>query len=185
MSKKITGLMLTVVFRVNMEAIRPSETLVTTYKTTQHHNPEDHNSHFHCHDSKVLFLLLTLGILIVILVVHSVTCKREDVGVKFTSCCACVCVDACAPLGFEPEGSCSTAFMEAGGGSHSPPPYLRWACNLHSLLEDSDGVVLFRRYLEQEGRPHADTLDFWFACEGLKKQQNPDKINQLVKVIYR
>jgi hypothetical protein len=28
-------------------------------------------------------------------------------------------------------------------------------------------------------------LDFWFACEGLKKQQNPDKINQLVKVIYR
>ncbi|XP_021931929.1 axin isoform X2 [Zootermopsis nevadensis] len=93
--------------------------------------------------------------------------------------------DAHAPLGFEPEGSCSTAFMEVGGGSHSPPPYLRWACNLHSLLEDSDGVELFRRYLDQEGRPHADTLDFWFACEGLKKQQDPDKINQLVKVIYR
>lgn len=103
---------------------------------------------------------------------------------KFISC-VCVCVDAHAPLGFEPEGSCSTAFMEVGGGSHSPPPYLRWACNLHSLLEDSDGVELFRRYLDQEGRPHADTLDFWFACEGLKKQQDPDKINQLVKVIYR
>ncbi|XP_069697428.1 axin isoform X2 [Periplaneta americana] len=93
--------------------------------------------------------------------------------------------DANAPLGFEPEGSCSTAFMEVGGGSHSPPPYLRWARNLHSLLEDSDGVELFRKYLEQEGRPHADTLDFWFACEGLKKQQDSDKINQLVKVIYR
>lgn len=75
--------------------------------------------------------------------------------------------------------------MEVGGGSHSPPPYLRWARNLHSLLEDPDGVELFRRYLEQEGQPHADTLDFWFACEGLKKQHDPDKINQLVKVIYR
>ncbi|XP_023727418.1 axin isoform X2 [Cryptotermes secundus] len=93
--------------------------------------------------------------------------------------------DAGAPLGFEPEGSCNSAFMEVGGGSHSPPPYLRWARNLHSLLEDPDGVELFRRYLEQEGQPHADTLDFWFACEGLKKQQDPDKINQLVKVIYR
>jgi len=99
--------------------------------------------------------------------------------------CSCAYADAGAPLGFEPEGSCGTAFMEMGGGSHSPPPYLCWARNLHSLLEDSDGVELFRRYLVQEGRPHADTLDFWFACEGLKKQQDPDKINQLVKVIYR
>jgi hypothetical protein len=33
-------------FRVvilKMEAICSFETLVTTYKTTQHHNPEDHN----------------------------------------------------------------------------------------------------------------------------------------------
>jgi hypothetical protein len=97
--------------------------------------------------------------------------------------CEC-CADSGAPLGFEPEGSCSSAFMEVGGGSHSPPPYLRWARNLHSLLEDPDGVQLFKRYLKQEGQPHADTLDFWFACEGLKKQ-DPDKINQLVKVIYR
>jgi hypothetical protein len=26
-----------------MEAILSSETLVTTYKSTRHHNPEDHN----------------------------------------------------------------------------------------------------------------------------------------------
>ncbi|PSN42646.1 hypothetical protein C0J52_08695 [Blattella germanica] len=95
--------------------------------------------------------------------------------------------DTSAPLGFEPEGSCSTAFMEVGGGSSSPPSYLRWARNLHSLLEDSDGVRLFRRYLAQEGPSHADPLDFWFACNGLKKQQqeDPDKTTQLVKVIYR
>nr|CAD7441682.1 unnamed protein product [Timema bartmani] len=99
--------------------------------------------------------------------------------------------DGEAPLGFEPEGRCgdgegsgggSTVFVEVPGGS---PPYVRWARNLHSLLEDPDGVELFRRYLEQEGKPHADTLNFWFACEGLKKQQDPDKITQLIRVIFR
>nr|CAD7432775.1 unnamed protein product [Timema monikensis] len=99
--------------------------------------------------------------------------------------------DGEAPLGFEPEGRCgdgegsgggSAVFVEVPGGS---PPYVRWARNLHSLLEDPDGVELFRRYLEQEGKPHADTLNFWFACEGLKKQQDPDKITQLIRVIFR
>lgn len=90
-----------------------------------------------------------------------------------------------APLGFEPEGSC-------GGGDTrgrypheqpSPPPYLRWAQHLHFLLEDSDGVQLFRSFLKQEGQ--LDTLDFWFACEGLKKQTDQERVIQLVKVIYR
>ncbi|XP_067006128.1 axin isoform X2 [Anabrus simplex] len=98
--------------------------------------------------------------------------------------------DAGAPLGFEPEGSCAGAhsegsFVEGGMESRSSPPYLHWARNLHSLLDDPEGVELFHRYLEQEGRAHADTLDFWFACEGLKKQQDPSRINQLVKAIYR
>jgi hypothetical protein len=30
-------------FTLEMKAIRSSETLVTTYKTTQRHNPEDYN----------------------------------------------------------------------------------------------------------------------------------------------
>jgi hypothetical protein len=30
-----------------MEVTRSSETLVTTYKTTWRHNPEDHNQHFY------------------------------------------------------------------------------------------------------------------------------------------
>lgn len=90
-----------------------------------------------------------------------------------------------APLGFEPEGSC-------GGGDTrgrypheqpSPPPYMRWAQNLHYLLEDSDGVELFRTFLKQEGQ--LDTLDFWFACEGFKKQTDQERFIQLVRAINR
>lgn len=69
--------------------------------------------------------------------------------------------------------------------SCSPPACLRWAKALHHLLEDPDGVTLFREYLQAEGRPHADALDFWFACEGLRKQSEPEKIGQLIKVIYK
>lgn len=93
-----------------------------------------------------------------------------------------------APLGFEPEGSCGGG--DSGGryphersSVHSPPPYMRWAQSLHHLLEDSDGVELFRTFLIQEGQ--LDTLDFWFACEGLKKQSDQERVIQLVKVIYR
>jgi hypothetical protein len=39
---------------LKMEAIRSSETFVTTYETTQHNNPEDHNRHFNrCENFKL------------------------------------------------------------------------------------------------------------------------------------
>lgn len=69
--------------------------------------------------------------------------------------------------------------------SCSPPACLRWARALHHLLEDPDGVKLFQEYLQAEGKPHADALDFWFACEGLRKQSEPEKIGQIIKVIYK
>lgn len=59
----------------------------------------------------------------------------------------------------------------------------RWADNLHSLLEDSVGLELFKRYLDEEG--HLDPLIFWFACEGLKQQVDVGKIPQLVKLIHQ
>ncbi|KAG7187893.1 hypothetical protein KM043_013862 [Ampulex compressa] len=91
------------------------------------------------------------------------------------------CNASSAPLGFEPEGSCGTTTME----SDSPPAYLRWARDLHTLLEDPVGLELFRKYLEQEGMSHTNTLNFWFACEGLKEQEDPGRIHHLVKLIYR
>ncbi|KAJ8949071.1 hypothetical protein NQ318_016973 [Aromia moschata] len=94
-----------------------------------------------------------------------------------------------APYGYEPEGSCRSNSRPSSRHDRpcdnpSPPACLRWAHSLHLLLQDSDGVRLFQQYLESEGQHHADALDFWFACEGLRKQSGREKIQQLVKVIY-
>uniref|UniRef100_H2U944 Axin-1 n=1 Tax=Takifugu rubripes TaxID=31033 RepID=H2U944_TAKRU len=79
-------------------------------------------------------------------------------------------------LGYEPEGSASPT-----------PPYLKWAESLHSLLDDQDGIHLFRTFLGQEDR--ADMLDFWFACSGFRKldsrEGSEEKKVKLAKAIYR
>ena len=59
-------------------------------------------------------------------------------------------------MGYEPEGSASPT-----------PPYVRWAESFHSLLDDEDGIQLFRAFLCQECC--GDLLDFWFACSGFRK----------------
>ena len=90
--------------------------------------------------------------------------------------------DINAPLGFEPEGSAASSppFTE-----NSTPQYLKWAENLNLLLEDSDGVKLFKEFLDQEHC--SNTLDFWFACRGLKMVPPHDdiKITAIVKLIYK
>lgn len=79
-------------------------------------------------------------------------------------------------LGYEPEGSASPT-----------PPYLKWAESLHSLLDDQDGIHLFRTFLRQEDC--ADMLDFWFACSGFRKLEshdgNEEKKVKLAKAIYK
>ncbi|XP_066496867.1 axin-1 isoform X3 [Tiliqua scincoides] len=79
-------------------------------------------------------------------------------------------------LGYEPEGSASPT-----------PPYLRWAESLHSLLDDQDGINLFRTFLKQEAC--ADLLDFWFACSGFRRLEpcdaNEEKRLKLAKAIYK
>lgn len=79
-------------------------------------------------------------------------------------------------LGYEPEGSASPT-----------PPYLKWAESLHSLLDDQDGIHLFRAFLQRERS--ADLLDFWFACSGFRKLEAADERGEkklkLAKAIYR
>ncbi|XP_041633702.1 axin-1 isoform X2 [Cheilinus undulatus] len=79
-------------------------------------------------------------------------------------------------LGYEPEGSASPT-----------PPYLKWAESLHSLLDDTDGILLFKTFLEQE--KCADMLDFWFACSGFRKLEANEEYEErklkLAKAIYR
>lgn len=67
----------------------------------------------------------------------------------------------------------------------STPSYLKWQHSLTNLLEDRDGVELFKRFVESEGGIHTNRLNFYFACEGLKQQNDPDKINQMVNAIYK
>lgn len=88
-----------------------------------------------------------------------------------------------APLGFEPEGgSCEPEPLSNESGSLTPI-YLQWASNLNILLNDEDGLNLFRRYLEQEDQDRFNMLEFWLACKGLSNQP-PKQAHQLVKVIY-
>lgn len=79
-------------------------------------------------------------------------------------------------LGYEPEGSASPT-----------PPYLKWAESLHSLLDDQDGISLFRTFLRREAC--ADMLDFWFACSGFRKLEanegNEEKKVKVAKAIYK
>ncbi|XP_070151367.1 axin isoform X2 [Polyergus mexicanus] len=106
----------------------------------------------------------------------ALTPRRSSFATPYVSSGDC---DVSAPLGFEPEGCCGTTTME----SNLRPAHERWADNLHSLLEDSVGLELFKRYLDEEG--HLDPLIFWFACEGLKQQVDVGKIPQLVKLIHQ
>uniref|UniRef100_A0A1B0GB47 Uncharacterized protein n=1 Tax=Glossina morsitans morsitans TaxID=37546 RepID=A0A1B0GB47_GLOMM len=78
--------------------------------------------------------------------------------------------------------------MTEGVGEHmrdSPPSYLNWARTFNHLLEDRDGVELFKKFVEEEHPAYNDHLNFYFACEGLKQQTDPEKIKQIIQAMYR
>lgn len=68
--------------------------------------------------------------------------------------------------------------------SSSTPPCLQWARTLSSLLEDREGAELFKSYVEQEGGIHKERLNFYFACEGLKQESDPEKTKKIIGLIY-
>uniref|UniRef100_H3CG77 Axin 2 n=1 Tax=Tetraodon nigroviridis TaxID=99883 RepID=H3CG77_TETNG len=73
----------------------------------------------------------------------------------------------------EPEGSASPDW-----------PLGRWTKSLHFLLGDQDGARLFRTFLERDDR--ADTLDFWFACNGFRQMDLKDaKTLRVAKAIFK
>lgn len=116
--------------------------------------------------------------------VNPATPRKSNIDKLATSNVACSGVDEemDAPLGFEPEGSVANSppFTE-----NSTPPYLKWAESLHNLLDDPDGVQLFRTFLEQEDIG-TSSLDFWYACQGLKIQErSEEERTQMVKIIFK
>ena len=100
------------------------------------------------------------------------------------------------PLGFEPEGSASespyfkenylsTSSSLGHAVTSGTASYLRWAESLKQLLEDSEGVSLFKQFLDQEQGCSA-ALDFWFACSGLKMvSDDPEHFAGLAKMVYK
>ncbi|XP_034097970.1 axin-like [Drosophila albomicans] len=68
---------------------------------------------------------------------------------------------------------------------NSPPSYLNWARTLNHLLEDRDGMELFKKYVEEDAPAYKDHLNFYFACEGLKQQTDGEKVKQIIGAIYR
>lgn len=63
--------------------------------------------------------------------------------------------EAVRPESYEPEGRASYNYT-----------YPSWVESLNGLLDDQDGISLFRDFLTQEG--HADLIDFWLACSGFQ-----------------
>ncbi|XP_047658976.1 axin-1-like isoform X2 [Tachysurus fulvidraco] len=93
--------------------------------------------------------------------------------------------DTVRPESCEPEGRASS--------DHAHPS---WAESLNMLLDDQDGISLFRDFLSQEGC--ADIIDFWLACSGFQlafcaplswSSTSMDLMNKrrlkLAKAIYR
>ncbi|XP_073945632.1 LOW QUALITY PROTEIN: axin-like [Choristoneura fumiferana] len=85
----------------------------------------------------------------------------------------------------ETEGSSGSSAQSAR--SLASPPYMRWARSLHDLLEDAEGVRLFRKFVGGAGALHVDRLNFHFAVQGLRQEPDRDhhKIRQVVSAIYK
>lgn len=80
------------------------------------------------------------------------------------------------------SGSMGSPCYGGGEGSSTPPP-VRWSQSLQHLLEDPQGVQLFQDYLREECGTSQPVL-FWFACNGLRGDQEQDP-KQLVPIIWK
>lgn len=64
----------------------------------------------------------------------------------------------------------------------------RWRDNLSTLLSDEEGAELFQKFVEEEAGPdgpYTRHLQFYFACNGLKKQTDPETVQQFIRAIFR
>jgi len=91
-------------------------------------------------------------------------------------------VESDAPLGFEPEGSVDEKgeFTESGS-----PAYTKWQESLDCLLDDAEGVTLFKKFLTQEN--NLNLFEFYFAWKYLQTLEAEDtkEIASLVKTMYK
>lgn len=104
---------------------------------------------------------------------------------KATAVESCLAVKHSTNTNLETGGSGSAVGYEPNGGPSGGGSCLKWGEGLDSLLRDSDGVRLFKEFLNQE--QDLSSVDFWFACSGLKMIGPADleKIIGLSKLVYK
>jgi len=87
-----------------------------------------------------------------------------------------------APLGFEPEGSVDGKLEFTESGS---PIYAKWSEDLDYLLDDAEGVNLFKKYLTEEN--NVNLFEFYFAWKYLQALDSEavKDIGYLVKTMNR
>ena len=80
----------------------------------------------------------------------------------------------------ESSSSAAPSVASHGGGSGGP----RWDEDILHLLDDLEGVELFKRYLEQEQLGHY--LLFYHFCQGFKETvESPAKLRKIVRMAHR
>lgn len=97
--------------------------------------------------------------------------------------------EACVEPADQSAASCTDSVTETKDCAEkspnpSPPAALKWAQSLQCLLEDIQGVSLFKDFLEQDGQE--SYLSCWFACRGIKKIHPSDRerlINS-IKIVF-
>lgn len=91
------------------------------------------------------------------------------------------------PHQYLPKDSTLVREETEGSSCNSPscdPPYMRWARTIHDLLEDDEGVRLFREFVSEAGGLHLDRLNFYLAVRGLRQAENT-KIRQVFYAICK
>lgn len=96
---------------------------------------------------------------------------------------------ACVESADQSTASCADSVTETKDCAEkspnpSPPAALKWAQSLQCLLEDIQGVSLFKEFLEQDGQE--SYLSCWFACRGIKKihPNDQERLINSIKIVF-
>lgn len=78
-----------------------------------------------------------------------------------------------------------SAFERKPHRTSSLASYSKWN-TLTGLLEDAEGLELFKKYVERDAKPvDSKRLHFYILCEGLKVYQDEDKARSCILVMYK
>ncbi|CDW54686.1 axin 1 [Trichuris trichiura] len=90
-----------------------------------------------------------------------------------------------APLGYEVCDDDDGDDDASPYSERATPPYMRWAVDLQNVLEDFEGLQLFKKFLNNEGC--GNELDFWYACKGLKQYSEKERplIERVAHMIHQ